>query len=152
MCVEVVKSIARKPTLSITSAMARVRAVSIPKAAHRHWLPSRSEVSTNWTSAMGDIRRPTAQVRPAQIQALDEAGVHAADLEFRIGKCGAMKAKIALDPADTRHRNGASQTRQSSGAIRTRGDDLAHQRIIKRRNTGPTHHVRIHANTLARWP
>ena len=36
MCVEVVKSMARKPTRSITAAMLSVLAVSIPKAAHRH--------------------------------------------------------------------------------------------------------------------
>src|SRR6202142_4054515 len=56
MCVEVVKSMARKPTRSITSAMASVLAVSMPSAAHRHWLPSRSEVSINWISAMVGVR------------------------------------------------------------------------------------------------
>src|SRR5215831_15761833 len=37
---------ALKPTRSITGAMVRVLAVSIPSAAHRLWLPSRREVST----------------------------------------------------------------------------------------------------------
>src|SRR3974390_1893036 len=51
MWVEVVKSIALKPTRSITGAMVSVFAVSMPAAAQVLWLPSRSEVSTRPISA-----------------------------------------------------------------------------------------------------
>src|SRR5450631_4524751 len=153
MCVEVVKSMARKPTRSMTSAMPSVLAVSSPKAAHRHWLPSRSEVSINCTSAMGGtVRVLIAEVRPAGIQSVDEARIHPPGLKFRIVQRGTMEAEIALHPADARRSDCAAQARQRSGAIRTRRDDLAHQRIIERRNAGSGYDVSIHANAFAGGP
>jgi len=47
MCVLLVKSIARKPTLSITGAMSAIIAVVSAFALHRLWWPSRTVVSTS---------------------------------------------------------------------------------------------------------
>ena len=55
-----VKSIARKPTRSMTGAICRMCAVVRPVAPHRLWLPSRSETSTSWMSAMTPRQLTTA--------------------------------------------------------------------------------------------
>src|ERR1700751_999934 len=64
MWVEVVKSMALKPTRSISGAMVSVLAVSMPTAAHVLWLPSRSEVSTSAISAMLRSARDPQQHLP----------------------------------------------------------------------------------------
>src|SRR5579863_6393173 len=89
MWVEVVKSIALKPARSSSGATVRHLAVSTPSAAHRHWLPSRSEVSTSSISAMGTLQQPR-----------HEAGVDAAGLEFRIGQYRRVKRKVGGNAAD----------------------------------------------------
>src|SRR5688572_29112840 len=61
MWVEVVKSIARYPARSIAGATVSVLAVVTPSAPHRHWLPSRREVSTIWRLAIASALRHADQ-------------------------------------------------------------------------------------------
>src|ERR1700733_4564994 len=83
MWVEVVKSMALKPARSSSGAMVRHLAVSIPSAAHRHWLPSRSEVSTNSISAMTALQQPRHVL-----------GIDPTSLEFPVGQQRRMKPQI----------------------------------------------------------
>src|SRR5689334_12734848 len=122
MCVEVVKSIALKPTRSITGAMVSVLAVSTPSAAHRHWLPSRREVSTIWMSA-------TVHLQPAR----EVARIHATGLELGIAQHIRMEREIGRDARDARGSDGFAQLRQRGRTIRRVRDDLRHERVIERR-------------------
>src|SRR5215831_20398282 len=79
MWVEVVKSIALKPTRSITGAMVSVLAVSMPTAAQVLWLPSRSEVSTSAISATLRSRRDQQQHFPV----FDRRAILHEDLRYR---------------------------------------------------------------------
>src|SRR6185312_2750109 len=105
MCVEVVKSIALKPTRSITGAMVSVFAVSTPRAAHRHWLPSRSDVSTSWTSATAHVQ---LGLRPArQVTRVDAAG-----LELRVAQHISVERQVGGDADDAGRRNRGMQLRE----------------------------------------
>src|SRR5262249_61659034 len=77
MCVEVVKSIALKPTRSSSGATVSVFAVSMPSAPQRLWLPSRSEVST---SAISAIARPARDAQQ-HLSGLDRGAVLREDLD-----------------------------------------------------------------------
>src|SRR5687767_1969415 len=103
MCVEVVKSMALKPTRSMTGAILSVRAVSMPTAPHRHWLPSRSEVSTSCTSAMN--HRPRVH-RTASQQAREVTRVDPAHHEFGIRQYFGMQREVGRHTFDARHRDG----------------------------------------------
>src|SRR5438132_277963 len=94
MCVEVVKSMAANPARSITGAIVRVLAVSTPSAAHKHWFPSRSEVSTSRTSAIACVlhREGTALE-----QSCYESRIESAGLKFRVGQRSRMKGQIGVD-------------------------------------------------------
>src|SRR6516164_1755238 len=85
MCVEVVKSIALKPTRSRSGATVSVLAVSMPSAPHRLWLPSRSVVSTRPISATGALPRNTQQNLPL----LDRRAVPDQDLDDGAANLGA---------------------------------------------------------------
>src|SRR6185436_18986082 len=130
MCVDVVKSMALKPTRSITGAIESVCAVSTPSAAQRHWLPSRREVSTSRISAMTGVlllRRLRFQ------QPGNEACVDAAGLEFSVVEHGRVKSQIGRHTANARRRDRGAQASERGGAIRPIRDDLAHERIVERR-------------------
>src|SRR5690349_9836778 len=148
MCVEVVKSMALKPTRSMTGAMLSVRAVSMPSALHRHWLPSRSEVSTRRASAMGHrgTRRTLAQ------QAREITGVDAAGHELRIAEDLGVQPEVGGDAVDARDGDGGAQPRQRLRAVAAVRDDLAEQRVVERRHRGAGIDVRIDADTLAVGP
>src|SRR6185295_1378309 len=130
MCVEVVKSMAEKPTRSITGAMVSVMAVSMPVAPQRLWLPSRSEVSTMRISATWRL--------PAF--ALDEltepVGVDAAGREIITAQHGGLEFEIGAHAIDA----GGSQrfTHAGDGCFTRRcvHDDLAQQRVVVRRHHG----------------
>src|SRR6185437_9242148 len=104
MWVEVVKSIALNPTLSMTGAMVSVLAVSSPNAAQTHWLPSRSDVSTSCTSAKPglheDRRRPLEEAR-------QEAGIDAARLELPVAEDRRVQQQVAGHPVDPGGGDGA---------------------------------------------
>src|SRR4051812_38629156 len=100
MCVEVVKSMAANPARSITGAIVRVLAVSTPSAAHKHWFPSRSDVSTSRTS---DIGRALHCEGAALEQSCHEPCIESACLKFRVGQRSRMKGQIGVD---TRHPGG----------------------------------------------
>src|SRR5215471_19079954 len=85
MCVEVVKSIALKPTRSRSGATVSVLAVSMPSAPHRLWLPSRNVVSTSPISATGALPRDTQQHLPL----LDRRTVRDQDLDDGAANLGA---------------------------------------------------------------
>src|SRR3954468_8557651 len=147
MCVDVVKSMALKPTWSMTGAMLSVFAVSMPVAPQRHWLPSRSEVSTSCTSAM------TARPAMHSIEmSRDVARVDAARGEFRIRQHSRMKGEIGGHALDARGGNGATQSRQRRGAVRPVRDDLAQERVVVGRDARAGFDVRVHADALARGP
>src|SRR3954464_4647159 len=108
MCVEVVKSMALKPTWSMTDAMLRLFAVSMPMAPHRHWLPSRSEVSTSCTSAMA-----ACSVRHAALQvAREKSAIDTAGGELRVRQQRALEFEIGGHAFDTRRVERAAQSRQ----------------------------------------
>src|SRR5580658_1117276 len=104
MCVEVVKSMALKPTRSITGAMVSVRAVSTPSAAQRHWLPSRSEVSTSWMSAIVRTLLGVAALEESP----HEPGIEPAGLKFRIRQHELVEWQIRVDTSDPRRAYGTS--------------------------------------------
>src|SRR5277367_5892538 len=83
MWVEVVKSMALKPTRSMTGAMVRLRAVSTPRADQRHWLPSRREVSTICTLA---IRTNLVRDMLPLEETRQKAGIDASGLKFGIAQ------------------------------------------------------------------
>src|SRR5690242_15539949 len=94
MCVDVVKSIALNPTRSITGAMVSVLAVSTPSAAQRHWLPSRSDVSTSWMSATAHLHFLCGtRFEPAR----EVAGVDAAGLELGVAEHIRVEREIRGD-------------------------------------------------------
>src|SRR5579863_8079229 len=119
MWVEVVKSIALKPARSSSGATVRHLAVSTPSAAHRHWLPSRSEVSTSSISAMSTLQ-----------QSRHEAGVDPASLEFRIGEYRCMKCQVGGNPAYAGVRDRLSHAADRGRPVGRMDDDLRHQGII----------------------
>src|SRR5688572_15910210 len=121
MCVEVVKSIALKPTLSITRAIVRVFAVSIPSAAQRHWLPSRSEVSTSSMSAKGDALH--AQGIPLQ-QLRHELGIHAAREKVWLSEHGGAEGQVGCDSAYGSRRDRVVHSPQCRGSVRGTRKDL----------------------------
>src|SRR5208283_999263 len=105
MWVEVVKSIALKPARSIAGAIASVRGVSMPSAPHRHWLPSRSEVSTIWISAMGPplglgLGLGPGAARPALEELRHEIGRHAAGAKLGIVDHPALETDIVRHALD----------------------------------------------------
>src|SRR3954462_8888814 len=111
MCVEVVKSMALNPTRSITGAMLSVFAVSMPVAPHRHWLPSRSEVSTSCNSAMA-----THALRIATFEMAGQiAGVDAAGGKFCIRQHFGVQGEIAGHALQARRADGSAQPRQRAG-------------------------------------
>src|SRR5215475_10080896 len=85
MCVEVVKSIALKPTRSSSGAAVSVFAVSMPSALQRLWLPSRSEVSTSATSAIAFPAHDAQQ----HLSGLDRGAVLRQDLDDPAAHLGA---------------------------------------------------------------
>src|ERR1700683_705781 len=93
MCVEVVKSIALNPTRSITGAIVRVLAVSIPSAAQRHWFPSRSEVSTSCTSAIAGILRLGGR---AVKQTRHKSCIDTARVKFRVREHALRERQIRV--------------------------------------------------------
>src|SRR3569833_1404724 len=97
MCVEVVKSIAANPTRSITGAIGRALAVSTPSAAHKHWFPTRSDVSTSRMSAIACALHCEGV---ALEQPCHEPRIESAGLKFRVGHRNLMKKQIGVD---TRH-------------------------------------------------
>src|SRR6478736_8442066 len=126
MWVEVVKSIALKPTRSITGAMVSVLAVSMPSAPHRLWLPSRSEVSTSATSATRLSGRDPRQHLPV----LDHRAVLHQHLDHRAGNLRAhgVHELHHFDDADDAvrlHRRADLHVGLSAGLGRTVED--AHQ-------------------------
>src|SRR5215469_9153566 len=100
MWVEVVKSIALKPTRSITGPIVRVFAVSTPTAAQVLWLPSRSEVSTRAISATLRLRCNTQQHLPV----LDRRSILHENLDDPAARFGAhgVHELHHLDDADDR--------------------------------------------------
>src|SRR5215472_18745823 len=84
MCVEVVKSIALNPTRSSSGATASVLAVSMPRALHRLWLPSRSEVSTSAISATVPSTRDPQQ----HLAVLDRRTILDQDLDDGAARLG----------------------------------------------------------------
>src|SRR5215472_9137853 len=84
MCVEVVKSIALKPTRSSSGATVSVLAVSMPRALHRLWLPSRSEVSTSAISAT----LPPARDPQQHLAVFDRRTIRNQDLDDRAAHFG----------------------------------------------------------------
>src|SRR5579862_5716373 len=100
MWVEVVKSIALNPTRSMSGATVRVFAVSMPRALHRLWLPSRRDVSTSAISAIGVRPRDPQQ----HLAALDRRAVLGEDLDDAAARLGAHAVHELhhLDDADDR--------------------------------------------------
>src|SRR5215475_10080293 len=98
MCVEVVKSIALKPTRSSSGAAVSVFAVSMPSALQRLWLPSRSEVSTSATSAIAFPAHDAQQ----HLSGLDRGAVLRQDLDDPAAHLGAHAVHELhhLDDAD----------------------------------------------------
>src|SRR6516162_8986484 len=84
MWVEVVKSIALKPTRSSSGATVSVLAVSMPRALHRLWLPSRSEVSTSAISAT----LPPARDAQQRLAVLDRRTILDQDLDHGAAHLG----------------------------------------------------------------
>src|SRR4029077_19304232 len=139
MWVEVVKSIALKPTRSMSGAMVRVLAVSIPTAAQVLWLPSRSDVSTRAISA-------TALLLPGAValeQACEEARVDAAAGEIRVGEDRGVQSEVGGDARHVCARDGRAHRVEYAGAIGTADDDLRHERVVKGRHAGTGLDVRI---------
>src|SRR5687767_1551526 len=99
MWVEVVKSIARYPARSIAGATVSVFAVVTPSAPHRHWLPSRSDVSTIWILAI--LVQPHPHER---LPFLDRLTVLGEQRYHRAGHAGADRVHQLhhLDDADRR--------------------------------------------------
>src|SRR5688572_23809563 len=149
MCVDVVKSIALKPTWSITGAIVRVFAVSIPGAAQRHWLPSRSEVSTSSMSAKGGALR--AQGIPLQ-QPRHELGIYAAREKLWLAEHDRVEGQVGCDPAYFSRRDRVVHPPQCRGAVRGMRNDLGHQRVIVRRNPGARGNMRIYPYTRTGRP
>ena len=110
MCVEVVKSIALKPTRSITGAIVSVFAVSTPSAAQRHWLPSRSEVSTSSMSAKGGALH--AQGIPLE-QLRHELGIDAAREKVWLAEHDGVEGQVGCDPAYAQ----STRSRRASAAV-----------------------------------
>lgn len=96
MWVEVVKSIALKPTLSMTGAMVSVLAVSMPSAAQTHWLPSRSDVSTSWISAKARLHGHWR----LREQARQETGVDSTGLKLPVREHCRVEREVGGHPAD----------------------------------------------------
>src|SRR6202050_2464763 len=134
MWVEVVKSIALKPARSSSGATVRHFAVSIPRAAHRHWLPSRSEVSTSSMSAMVTRQQPR-----------HVAGVDPTSLEFGVGEQRRMKRQVGGDAAYPGVCDRLPHAADRRGSVGRMDDDLGHQGIIVRRYAHSRSDVRIHA-------
>src|SRR5215475_14204797 len=107
MCVDVVKSMALKPTRSITCAMVSVLAVSTPSAAQRHWLPSRSDVSTICMSATAHLRLPAREI----------ARIDAARLELRVAQHVRMEREVDSNAGDASRRDSLAQLRERGWAI-----------------------------------
>src|SRR4051812_46790840 len=97
----------------MVDAIDSVFAVSMPSALHRHWLPSRSEVSTSCTSAMRHVSQES-EIDPAR-----------AELGAREHAC--LEGEIRCDAVDTRRGQRAAQALQRDAALRREGDDLAEQ-------------------------
>src|SRR5205814_9993692 len=94
MCVEVVKSMAANPARSITGAIVRVLAVSTPSAAHKHWFPSRSEVSTSRTSAIAcALHREGAALE----ESCYETRIESAGQKFGVGQRNLMERQNGVD-------------------------------------------------------
>src|SRR5882757_2785894 len=140
---------AANPTRSITGAIVRVRAVSTPSAAHRHWLPSRSEVSTIRTSA---IARPLQRERVALEQSRHKTCIKSPSLKFGVGECKFVEAQIAAHPGQSSRRNGLLHPCQGGGPIRSVGNYFGHQRVIERGYMGAGCNVGIHADALTARP
>src|SRR6478736_1871671 len=64
MAVLDIKSSARNPTRLSTGAICTMWSVRSPVAPHRLWLPSRSETSTSWTSAIFIPNGPGLEPQP----------------------------------------------------------------------------------------
>src|SRR6476661_8391663 len=106
----------------MNGAMLKVFAVSMPMALHRHWLPSRSEVSTNCTSAMAaDPFRVDAVEMAGKVAGVDPAG------ELRIRQHSDVEGEIGGHTLEARGGNRGAQPRQRHGPIRAVRDDLAQQ-------------------------
>src|SRR5579862_3869364 len=148
MCVDVVKSIALKPTRSITGAIVKVFAVSTPSADHRHWLPSRNEVSTSWILA---TCASLLQLVPFK-ESRHERSIDAASLEFWIGQHSGMEREIRRDAFDVCRCERAAHPLEGRGSIRRVHDNLGHQRIVKRRNARARKNVGIHTHAFSRGP
>ena len=104
----------------------------MPSAAHRHWLPSRSEVSTSADLSHG--RAPPARASALE-EACDEARVDAPGLKFGIGQHRRVQGQIGLRRRRCAWRRWPRAARCSAvGAIRPVRDDLAEQRVVERRD------------------
>src|SRR6185437_4981494 len=130
MCVEVVKSIALKPTRSMTGAMVSVRAVSTPSAAQTHWLPSRSDVSMSWTSAKPGLH----EHRCALEQPAQESRVHTALLKLPVGEHRRMQRQVGSHTLYPGGGDGPPHALERCVAVFSMNDDLRHQRVIERRD------------------
>src|SRR5688572_30109280 len=149
MCVEVVKSIALKPTWSITGAIVSALAVSTPSAAQRHWLPSRSEVSTSSISAKGGVLH--AQGIPLQ-QSRHEPGIHAAREKVWLAEHDGVEGQVGCDTAYCSRHDRVVHPPQCRCAVRGMRNDLGHQRVIVRRNRGAGGNMRIYPYTRTGRP
>src|SRR6185437_9381903 len=125
MCVEVVKSMALKPTRSITGAMVSVRAVSTPRAAQRHWLPSRSEVSTSLISAM-----------VYELHSREECRVDTSRPELGVRQHRGVKRQVGFDTGDLGRGDRLLQAPECGKPVIGMGNDLGLQGIIEWRNPG----------------
>src|SRR5277367_2997311 len=134
---------ALKPTRSMTGAMVRLRAVSTPRADHRHWLPSRREVSTIWTLAMRtNLLRDALTFKEAR----QKTGIHASGLKFRIGQDIEVECEIRGDALDASCRECLAHPFERGGAIGGMNNNLGHQRIVIWRDARTRCDVRIHAH------
>src|SRR5690348_13788904 len=141
MCVEVVKSMALKPTRSITGAMVSVRAVSTPSAAQRHWLPSRSEVSTSLMSAMG-----------YELHSREEGRVDTTRLELGVRQYGGVKRQVGSNAGDPGRGDRLLQARERGRPVIGMGNDLGHQGVVERRDTGARGDVCVDTDALSGRP
>ena len=95
MCVEVVKSMALKPTRSMTGAMLSVRAVSMPTRAPQALIA----VAQRGFDQLDFSHDPAAAYLPALEQPRQIARVHAAMHELRIRQHSACNSRLVATPS-----------------------------------------------------
>src|SRR6185437_10138134 len=111
MAVLDMKSSARNPTRLSTGAICRMWSVRSPVAPHRLWLPSRSETSTSWISAIFIPNGPGLQLQPPnEVVRADASGG-----ELVVGGQRRVHRQRGRHPADLAPGQRAAQPAQGLG-------------------------------------